>query len=232
MKIRQFRYSADNFGYVLYGKKSAGVVDGGAVEEILAFIEVRDLRLAFITCTHGHGDHTAGNKELIRRSSAPYIDSRSLSAKPRIELDGEEVRVIHTPGHTQDSVCFHCGNLLITGDTLFNGTVGNCFSGDLNAFYHSIKKLLALDDDTRVYAGHDYVKDSMAFAKFLEPDNRDIDAYLKKYDPAHLVSTLAEERRVNPYLKFNDPKIVAVLKQRGLAVETELQRWESLMSIE
>jgi len=232
MKIRQFRYSVDNFGYVLYGRKSAGAVDGGAVDDILAFTAARGLRLAFITCTHGHGDHTVGNKELIRRSRAPFLDSRSLLQQRQIELESETIEVIHTPGHTADSVCFHCGDLLVTGDTLFNGTVGNCFSGDLSAFYHSIKRLMALDDDTRVYAGHDYVRDSMAFAKSLQPDNRDIDAYLEKYDPAHLVSTLAQERRVNPYLKFNDPEIVAFLERRGLPVETELQRWESLMSIE
>ena len=232
MKIKQFRYSADNFGYLLYGRHSAMAIDGGAVDEMLTFIETRGLELEFITNTHKHADHTGGNSALIKRSTAVFIDNRSLPEKKFIELEREKIYVYPTPGHTDDSVCFHTESTLITGDTLFNGTVGNCYSGNLKGFYKSIKMLLAFPDDTVIYAGHDYVKDSMRFAKSLEPQNQEIDLFLKKYDPEHVFSILKEERRINPYLKFNDHQIIAFLDQKGLPVETELERWESLMSIE
>ena len=122
--------------------------------------------------------------------------------------------------------------MLITGDTLFNGTVGNCFSGDLKRFYDSIKLLMGFPGETIIYAGHDYVQESMAFAKNLEPDNRDIDLFLKKYDPEHVYSTIDEELKINPYLRFNESKIITLLKSKGLPVATEYERWESLMSIE
>ncbi len=232
MNIRQFRYSTDNFSYLLYGQHFAGVIDGGAVEEILAFINAQGLELQFVTNTHKHADHTIGSQDLIKRSRAVFIDNLDLTDNQLITLEKEKIRVYHTPGHTRDSICFHVNSLMVTGDTLFNGTVGNCFSGDLKGFYRSIKMLMSFPDDTIIYAGHDYVKDSMTFAKYLEPDNKDIDRFLEKYNSDHLFSTLQEERKINPYLKFNDPKIIAFLKQKRLPVNTEMERWESLMSIE
>lgn len=231
MKVRQFRYGADNLGYILYTGKSALAVDGGAVDEMCAFIESEGLTLEGITNTHQHGDHTWGNKDLIDRTGAPFIDNRTLRPGRAIELDGEKIEVYHTPGHSEDSICFRTGNAIISGDTLFNGTIGNCFTGDLNGFYHSIKKLLALPDDTIVYAGHDYVRDSLAFARHLEPGNEAIASYLERYNPAHVFSTLEEERAMNPYLRFNDPAIIAFLERNGLPVATELERWNSLMRI-
>ena len=121
---------------------------------------------------------------------------------------------------------------MITGDTLFNGTVGNCFSGDLAGFYRSIKTLMKFPGDTRVYAGHDYVAESMRFARLLEPENTAINAYLKKIDPRHVFSNLQQELQVNPYLRFNAPGIIAFLEQKNLPVATEIERWTSLMGIE
>jgi hydroxyacylglutathione hydrolase len=66
----------------------------------------------------------------------------------------------------------------------------------------------------------------------LEPDNADIPLFLKKYDRNLVHSTLADEWKVNPYLRFNDPKITAVLQAKGLPVATEWERWQSLMSLE
>ena len=137
----------------------------------------------------------------------------------------------HTPGHTNDSVTFHFGNILITGDTLFNGKAGRCFSGDLKGFYRSVKLLMDFPGETIIYAGHDYVEEYMEFARGLEPDNTHIDRFLEKYGPAHVYSTLDEEFKINPFLRFNEPRIVSFLKDRGLPVSTEYERWESLMTL-
>jgi hydroxyacylglutathione hydrolase len=72
----------------------------------------------------------------------------------------------------------------------------------------------------------------MAFARRLEPGNRAISDFLKRYDPKHVVSTLADEKKINPYFRFNEPGIVALLAKLGLPRETEWERWQSLMSIE
>jgi len=206
-------------------------IDGGAVESILDFVEKNKLRLTHVTHTHLHPDHTCGTQELLSKSGATLLDGAFLSGHEQIELDGMSVRVYATPGHTDDSVTFHAGNCLITGDTLFNGTIGNCFSGDIRAFYHSIKFLMSFPVDTVVYAGHDYLKYAMSFTRIIEPNNPDIDSYLKSYDPAHVCSLLGSELKVNPYLRFNDSRFIEVLKKKNLPVATEFQRWESVMSL-
>ena len=82
-----------------------------------------------------------------------------------------------------------------------------------------------------VYAGHDYVRYAVQFARTIDPDNPELDRFLTRYDPYHVFSTLADELKVNPYVRFNDEKMIAILKDKGLPVETEFQRWKSLMEV-
>ena len=231
IRIRQFRYSADNLAYLAYAGKEAMAIDGGAVQAILSFAEQNGLVLKYATNTHSHPDHTTGTSTLVRKSGAELLDHNELAREGVVRIDGEPMEVFATPGHTADSVSFYTGDSLISGDTLFNGTVGNCFSGDLESFYRSIKRILSLPDETVVYAGHDYVLDSIAFARQVEPDNPHYAEYLRKYTPYHVRSTLADERKVNPFLRFNAFSIVALLEKKGLATATELDRWNSTMTL-
>jgi hydroxyacylglutathione hydrolase len=228
---QQFRYSSDNLGYVIYGEKTAMAIDGGAVDEILQFLEEKHLTLTYVTNTHGHPDHMSGTDELVKQSGATYLSPIEIAKKEEIDIDGNAVRIYHTPGHTEDSVAFHFGNFLITGDTLFNGTVGNCFSENMAAFFHSIKVLISFPGDTIVYAGHDYVEYSMTVAEIIEPNNPHFDSYLKKYNPNHVYATLNDEMLVNPYVRFNDPAVIEILKEKSLPIATEFERWESIMTL-
>lgn len=232
MDIRQFRYASDNLSYLIYGESDAIAIDGGANDDLMDFIRSAGLRLRFITNTHAHPDHTSGNAELLERSGARLCDHNKLAREGGILLENETIAVFPTPGHTADSVTFHCNGCLITGDTLFNGTVGTCFSGDLKAFYHSIRRLLDLPMDTLVYAGHDYVEYAMAFARLVEPGNREIDRYLARYNPDHVFSRLADELNVNPFLRYNDPQMIKILEKRGAATATEYDRFEGVMHLE
>jgi len=232
LAVEQFRYSFDNLGYLIFGDRAAIAVDGGAVEAILAFLKSRRLELQLVVNTHAHYDHTMGNDDLLRHSRARFLNCETLAARGRLELEGEPISVYATPGHTRDSLCFHVDTILLTGDTLFNGTIGNCFSGDYRSFYLSIKKILTLPPATVIYAGHDYVRDSLGMARHLEPDNPSIDDFFSVYDPNHVYSTLADELRINPYLRFNDEHIVRLLREMGLPCDTEEERWQSLMSLE
>ena len=231
MSIRQFRYAADNLGYVIYDGGAAMAVDGGAVADILRFVREKGLTLEMVTHTHGHPDHTMGARELADRSGAPLVDHRRLAEMGHVDLGGLSIRVLSTPGHTADSVTFVAGGALITGDTLFNGTVGNCFSGDMEGFLQSIRTLAGFPGGTIVYAGHDYVRESMTYARIIEPDNRSIGPYLERYDPAHVRSTLDDEFQVNPYLRYNTPSMMQRLQAAGLAVDTEFARWKGVMSL-
>jgi hydroxyacylglutathione hydrolase len=216
----------------VHGAVDALAIDGGAVDDMTAYAAKKNLVIRAVTNTHSHPDHTVGNQALLDQTGALFLEYGALIKKKTVPLESGTIRVLNTPGHTMDSVTFHFEDKIITGDTLFNGTVGNCFSGDLKAFYESINMLLALPEDTIVYAGHDYVKYAMAFAKLIEPDNKAINSFLKQYQYDNVLSTLRTERRVNPYLRFNEENIIRVLKQKRLSVDTEYQRWESIMALD
>ncbi len=231
MFIKQFRYSTDNLGYLVFSERQGVVIDGGNPGEIFDFARDQGITIKYVTNTHFHQDHTGGNTLLLEKTNAQFIDCRKIGRGRVITLDGEEVEIIPTPGHTEDSVCFKAKDFLVTGDTLFNGTVGNCFSGDLNGFFQSLKRLLTFPGDTKIYAGHDYVMESMKEALSIEEDNPDIQGYIQKYDPGLVVSTLADELLVNPYVRFNAPGITKRIEKRKMPFKTEEQRFISIMEI-
>ena len=232
MFIKQFRYSTDNLGYLVFSDTQGVVIDGGNPDEIFDFAKARGIDIKYVTNTHYHQDHTCGNKGLLEKnSSARFIDCRSVRKGQVIDLDGEALEIFLTPGHTENDVCFKASDFLVTGDTLFNGTVGNCFSGDLDRFFTSLKTLMAFPMETKIFAGHDYVQESLKMAASIEEDNPDIGAYLERYDPRLVVSTLADEMRVNPYLRFNAPGMIKRLENRKMPLSTEQQRFFSIMEI-
>jgi len=194
LEIKQFRYGSDNFAYVLHGRREAIVIDGGAADAITIFLKAKNLRCVLITNTHSHHDHTSGNEDLKKTLLADCFPSSDFEDHDPIFIEEDIVRVYQTPGHTDDSVCFHTGDILITGDTLFNGTIGNCFSGN-QKFYLSIKRILSLPDETKIYAGHDYVLDSLAFAQNLEPDNPHIEIFRARYSTRKEVFPILPKKR-------------------------------------
>jgi hydroxyacylglutathione hydrolase len=229
MQIRQFRYGADNLGYLVYSGKIGIAIDAGAVSEMVGFAQNHQVTIARVTNTHCHPDHTSGNAKVLEMTGADFLDCRDLSDGRQISLGDGILEVIATPGHTHDDICFAADDFLVTGDTLFNGTVGNCFSGDLEAFYFSLKKLMAFPGDTKIFAGHDYVKESLEIAAAIDPDNPDIAPCLDKYRPDLVVSTLADELLVNPFLRFNSERMIQKLKKRQFPCDSEKQRFMSVM---
>jgi len=171
MFLRQFKSGAGaNMSYIVAeGPGGAGgVIDPtGDLLRIMEVIEAEGIRVGFILTTHGHPDHTFGNGKLAADTGAKIAAHRLAGIKKDLPLDDGtvikigtlEVRVIHTPGHTRDSVCFLVGKKLFTGDTLFVGECGRTDmpGGDAGALYDSLfNKLMKLPDDTEVYPGHDY----------------------------------------------------------------------------
>ena len=231
MNIRQFKYSTDNLGYLVYSTSQGIAIDAGGAEDVLCFAEKQNIQIKYISNTHSHYDHTPGNDQLLKRTTAQFIDCRQIKSDQTLFLDKETLQVFHTPGHTEDSVTFAADGFLVTGDTLFNGTIGNCFSGDLNAFFLSLNRLISLPGNTRIYAGHDYVIESMEIAKTIEKTNPHIDDYIKKYHPQLVVSTLEDELKVNPYIRFNAQGMIKNLKKRNMPADTPFARFQSIMEI-
>ncbi|WP_020587685.1 hydroxyacylglutathione hydrolase family protein [Desulfobacter curvatus] len=232
MDIQQFKYGADNLGYLVYSENCAIAIDPGAPDKMAKFASEKNISIEIVTNTHTHADHTQGNNALVKRTNARFIDCTTFSHGQVLDLkDATGLEVISTPGHTMDSLCFKGDRFVVTGDTLFNATVGNCFSGDLESFFKSLKQLMALPGDTLVYAGHDYVLDSLKYAKIIEPDNPDLNWYADAYNPDHVVSRLSDELKVNPYLRFDTSSMIERLKDKNLPRETQFQRFSSVMEV-
>ena len=171
MFFRQIQKHGDNFSYVIADEAEgeATVVDSSYnADEIAQIIKTRNYRLKYIINTHGHSDHTAGNEELRRIFGAKLIAHRASKVGFDVAVDDGDIiqigkiriRVIHTPGHTPDSICLLIDDSkLLTGDTLFVGECGRTDlpGGNPRSMYASLfDKLLKLDDDVEVYPGHDY----------------------------------------------------------------------------
>lgn len=170
MLFKQLKYRGDNFSYIIADESTgkAVVVDpSGNQDALIRFIKDQKLKLEYIINTHGHGDHTAGNEILKSAFGAKIVAHRISQTKKDVSIDDGDVlnvgkipiKVIHTPGHTPDSICLLVDGKVLTGDTLF---VGECGRTDLpdgspEDMYHSLfDKLRKLDDKIEVYPGHDY----------------------------------------------------------------------------
>jgi len=232
MKIKQFRYYNDNLTYLIHGTTDAIAIDGGAVNEIFEYISKKNLNLRYVVNTHNHGDHTPGNHRLLNATNAIFKSCTELAEDKYLMIEETQVKIYDTPGHTLDSICFHVNGCLITGDTLFNGTVGNCFTGDESTFVNSLKKISALDDRTIIYPGHDYIQPAMKFAKNHEIDIDKIQFFLKSYSPTHIYSTLSQEKGHNLFMRLHKPEIKKMLKRHDLPVQTETETFQSLKKIE
>ena len=171
MFFRQVKHLGDNFSYIVADDDSreAAVVDSSYnAREIAEVLKSKNFKLKYIINTHGHSDHTVGNAELRAEFGGQTVAHESSKPKPDAAVtDGEvlvvgaiRIKVIYTPGHTPDSICLLVDDkLLLTGDTLFVGECGRTDmpGGDSRSMYNSLfHKLMKLEDDVKVYPGHDY----------------------------------------------------------------------------
>lgn len=126
------------------------------------------MRVRYIIDTHTHADHFSATRQLKheldativmhRNSPAPYVDMH-VEDGHSLPLGELRLAMIHTPGHTRDSMCVHVEDRVFTGDTLLIGGTGRTDlpTGDPDQLYDSLfGKLLKLDADTLVYPAHDY----------------------------------------------------------------------------
>lgn len=185
-------------------KEALVIDPAGSEGKILDRVKALGMTLKYVVNTHAHADHSCGNRKILSKTDAKLVihedDARGLASgrnkafslalgkKPSpapdimvkdgdsLPMGRETLQIIHTPGHSPGSMCLYCDGNLFTGDTLFVGAVGrtDLGGGDLGTLLLSVKKLLSLPPETKVWPGHDYGE-------------------------SH-VSTLAHERDTNPYI--------------------------------
>lgn len=171
MIFEQIRASnSDNFMYLIGDESSreALIVDPASpIAPVMSVIARHGVKVRYIVNTHGHRDHTSGNAELADITGgkiAAHVDSRqrrdiALRDGDTLRLGDVVATILHTPGHSPDSICLLVDKKLLTGDTLFVGECGrtDLSGGDSIQLYRSLfEKILRLEDDIMIYPGHDY----------------------------------------------------------------------------
>ncbi|MBM4145864.1 MAG: MBL fold metallo-hydrolase [Nitrospira sp.] len=157
---------------------------GDEPDRILDLINKNNLIIKYIICTHAHFDHVAAIPEIKEETKAwivlhsddlnMYRSTKDQAAAWGYEIDplpepdifvsegdilevgGLKFEVLHTPGHTQGGICLYGEGIVITGDTLFAGSVGrtDLQGGDISKLRKSFKRLMSLPDEVKVLAGH------------------------------------------------------------------------------
>src|SRR5690348_10291176 len=179
------------------------------IDRYLALANQHGLRIRHLIDTHTHADHFSATRELARRldvpiamhqsSPAPFVDMR-LGDGESLVLGKLRLQVMHTPGHTRDSMCLRIEDRLFTGDTLLMGATGRTDlpGGDPEALFDSLfNRVCRLDPALKVHPAHEYKGRSH--------------------------STLAQEIAENPRLQVKDAAaFVTMMRSLNLSMPTHI----------
>ncbi len=172
--------------YCLISDTHALVIDPSASsEKIIETVSAHGAVIDGILLTHGHFDHIISLDKLRQMTGAPAIihkddaimltdgsknafydffgkertylpAEKTLEDGDTLRVGAETLHVLHTPGHTQGSICILVGEIIFTGDTLFAESFGRCdlWGGDISKMRASLRRLRELDGSLTIYAGH------------------------------------------------------------------------------
>ena len=229
MKLIPLPAFADNYIWMLHDGREALVVDPGDAQPVLNALHHEGLKLQGILVTHHHADHTDGIDTLRQATGTPVFGpAHEVLPEPVLrQSGGESIRllgltfqVIDVPGHTAGHIAYYTeiddeAPVLFCGDTLFSGGCGRLFEGTPAQMQASLHQLAALPGATRVCCAHEYTLGNLKFALEVEPDNMQLAQYqrhcqmLREQGKPTLPSSVETERQINPFLRSDQPAIVA-----------------------
>jgi len=236
MRVITLRALADNYIFLLLNEAApeAAVVDPGEAAPVLGYLQNAGRRLTAILITHHHGDHTGGNRDLVKRfpGIAVYggagdrgrIAEQSVFLKEGdwITVCGMKARILAVPGHTKAHIAYFFAAAdgrgdLFSGDTVFGGTIGNMFEGTPDVMFESIQKIRCLPRQTRIWCSHEYTLQYVRESAGIDPRNARLTKRLKMLEVAApsgrptVPLLLEEECETNPFFRWDDPELTAYL---------------------
>ncbi|EXF47259.1 hydroxyacylglutathione hydrolase [Pseudomonas sp. BAY1663] len=235
LKIEALPAFTDNYIWLLQDEaaRTCAVVDPGDAAPVLAWLHAHpDWRLSTILVTHHHHDHVGGVQQLKAATGArvygpaaeniPACDE-ALGDNQRIEVLGQDLRVIAVPGHTLGHIAYFHADAeqpwLLCGDTLFAAGCGRLFEGTAAQMFDSLQRLARAPDNTLIYCTHEYTQSNLRFAQAVEPNNPEIAERVREVaqwraaDRISLPTTLEIERATNPFLRSAIPAVREAAEQ-------------------
>ena len=222
MKLRIHALPAfdDNYIWMIADPNSdhAIVVDPGDAEVVLDWLAQNHRTLSGILITHKHHDHIGGVQKLVAHTSAqvyrPYDlyltdEDICVADSDQFSFFGIDWQVLAIPGHTLEHIMFYCPeqSVAFVGDTLFAGGCGRVFEGTPKQMYQSLSKIMALPDETNIYAAHEYTINNLHFALAHDPDNQQLQQRMvtvkrmREQNEPTLPTTVGVERATNPFCR-------------------------------
>ncbi|KRH92930.1 Glyoxylase [Pseudoloma neurophilia] len=175
--------------------------------EIKNMKRTKQRKLLAVFTTHHHLDHSKGDKQ-HRTNGIPVYNHDKIFHENRpsdelfdakIEVNDFNINILHTPCHTQDSICILIDQWLFTGDTLFYLGCGRFFEGTAEQMSANFSKILSLPSDTICCYGHDYSKKDFLFAKQFFKDEM-LKNYNNSLEEGSITLTIEQERNFNPFI--------------------------------
>lgn len=241
LQIHQFPCLSDNYGFLIHDPATGATaaIDTPDADEIMRQAEAKGWRITDVWNTHWHPDHAGGNAEIVAATGAkvfgPKEVERAAPLPDRVLTEGDTVKlgaytahIIDTPGHTLGHIVYHLPDqhIAFVGDTLFALGCGRLFEGTAGQMWESLGKLRALPDDTTVYCAHEYTESNAKFALSVDAKNLDLVAYAegvtrkRANNTPTVPTTIGAEKRANPFLRADDPKLQAFVGHPGDVVAT------------
>ncbi|MBD2123667.1 hydroxyacylglutathione hydrolase [Trichocoleus sp. FACHB-262] len=239
MQVYRLPALSDNYIFVLHAPAQgiAAVIDPAESQPVLKCLAQLGAELVAIFNTHHHGDHVGGNAELLRKFPTSTVyggegdrgripgQHKFLQEGDRVPFGDQEAEVLFVPGHTRAHIAYYFpptnpedAGELFCGDTLFAGGCGRLFEGTPAQMVQSLSKLRALPDNTRVWCAHEYTLKNLQFALSVESANLDLQTRLAEVEAmrqrseATVPSNLGLEKRTNPFLRWDVPRIQQAVK--------------------
>ncbi|KAM3117096.1 hydroxyacylglutathione hydrolase [Candidozyma auris] len=220
----------NNYAYLLIDEPSrhAWLIDSAFPQDVEAYIANKKphFELKAIVNTHHHWDHAGGNGHFHKKyPDLPVIagkDSELVTYTPShqevIDLgDQLSITALHTPCHTQDSICYYVKDsktgqkAVFTGDTLFISGCGRFFEGTATQMNKALNDILGkLPKDTVTYPGHEYTKGNLNFSKTVL-QNEAIDSLANFVKSSSITAgkfTIGDELEFNPFMRLSDPQVL------------------------
>lgn len=220
----------DNYIWLIEQPQHIWVVDPGEAKPVIEWLAQHQRSLSGILITHHHADHIGGVETLLAHYPAAQVFAPAklhktpvtdrLKEGDQLELGHERLKVMATPGHTLDHLCFIGQDALFCGDTLFTGGCGRVFEGTTDQMAESLAKIKALPAHLKVYCGHEYSLANLNFAIRVEPNNKKLIERRKSVNQAYLdhraisPTDLQLEFDTNPFLRTDTADVAAVITQR------------------
>lgn len=242
----------DNYAYLVVDEKTkdAVIIDPAFTNDVIPtlgpLVKSGEINLTAIINTHHHKDHSGGNRKILAEFSdknLPVIagrDSDAVTQTPAhnsgFSVGSIVVKALHTPCHTQDSICYYMQDsssgaqdqkAVFTGDTLFHGGCGRFFEGSAEEMDKALNTTLGgLPDDTVVYPGHEYTAANARFAKSVSANTAV--AELLRFSTENRQTTgrwtIGDEKKHNVFMRLEDPEIQKATGQTERAKVMEALR--------